>query len=480
MIIITALTVNYTTGQNAGTNHKSNDWYAYDTITFYDTSENYTQRRIFTYDNNGNLELSLYQVWNTNQWENGSKIFRTYDDSNNVLVYFHYYWSNSQWVDNGKTIYTYNNHNKILTRLNQGISFIDDSTTYQYDEQGNNVKQLYQRWNNNQWENTELFISEYDNNNNQVYSLPLFWRNNQWDSISQSFYVYNANNKKIDEIHQSFYNNQWKNSYRYTYTWDINGNELERTEFNWNDSLWKENRKFIKTYDSNNNLLTATDSMGTYTQYCSKKTYTYDGNNNMLTEFNEGLTAGGMWYSKTQNFYMYDERNNRLTDSSILHAGSSWYNDIVFRWEYDENSNSVLGFNQKWDFGLEDWKNDNAETITIYYNNMQSEEVSYIMNGQRYKFEASYKKVKEAVGIAQLTMYNVQLTIYPNPTRGQLIIDNGELTIGEYSIYSVVGQVVMVGAYPCGSPEMTIDVSHLASGMYFLKVDGKTVKFVKE
>ena len=28
--------------------------------------------------------------------------------------------------------------------------------------------------------------------------------------------------------------------------------------------------------------------------------------------------------------------------------------------------------------------------------------------------------------------------------------------------------------------EITIDVSALSSGMYFLKVDGKTVKFIKE
>ena len=75
-----------------------------------------------------------------------------------------------------------------------------------------------------------------------------------------------------------------------------------------------------------------------------------------------------------------------------------------------------------------------------------------------------------------------QLMIYPNPANNEL-----RITIGgeyhspiQYSIYSVVGQVVMVGAYPCGRPEMTIDVSHLSAGMYYLKIDGKTARFVKE
>ena len=71
--------------------------------------------------------------------------------------------------------------------------------------------------------------------------------------------------------------------------------------------------------------------------------------------------------------------------------------------------------------------------------------------------------------------------VYPNPVKNQLRITNYELQKdGESVIYSVVGQVVMVGAYPCGRPEITIDISHLASGMYFLKVDGKVVRFVKE
>ncbi|MCL2132311.1 MAG: T9SS type A sorting domain-containing protein [Lentimicrobiaceae bacterium] len=50
----------------------------------------------------------------------------------------------------------------------------------------------------------------------------------------------------------------------------------------------------------------------------------------------------------------------------------------------------------------------------------------------------------------------------------------------EIKVFDVVGQVV--GTY-CIRPENTkieIDISHLASGLYFLKIDGKTVKMVKQ
>jgi len=99
------------------------------------------------------------------------------------------------------------------------------------------------------------------------------------------------------------------------------------------------------------------------------------------------------------------------------------------------------------------------------------------------------------VGVGQLRITNYELRVYPNPTRGQLHITRGHAPLWEdadVTIYSVVGQVVMQA--PLNPPEggklfpsfggagggLIIDVSHLAKGMYFLRIDGKVVKFVKE
>ena len=86
------------------------------------------------------------------------------------------------------------------------------------------------------------------------------------------------------------------------------------------------------------------------------------------------------------------------------------------------------------------------------------------------------------VGIVSATLNN-QIRVYPNPTNGQLRIKNYELKENDIiEIYDVVGQ--KVGANLCVRPinaeTITIDISHLASGMYFLKVGNKTARFVKE
>ena len=66
---------------------------------------------------------------------------------------------------------------------------------------------------------------------------------------------------------------------------------------------------------------------------------------------------------------------------------------------------------------------------------------------------------------------------YPNPTTGQLRIENGELKIENVRIFDVLGQEIFNFQF---STFNSIDISHLANGMYFLKIDNKVVKIVKE
>ena len=70
------------------------------------------------------------------------------------------------------------------------------------------------------------------------------------------------------------------------------------------------------------------------------------------------------------------------------------------------------------------------------------------------------------------------IIVYPNPTKGELKIDNEKLTINnkEYSIYNSTGQLVMQGVLQSNS----INVKHLANGVYFLKLSVGVMKFVKE
>jgi len=94
----------------------------------------------------------------------------------------------------------------------------------------------------------------------------------------------------------------------------------------------------------------------------------------------------------------------------------------------------------------------------------------------------TFRVVRGNVGINNYELPITNYVIYPNPTTGQLRVVSGDISDGgdrDIKIFNVVGQVVFTSAMSPLSPETTIDISHLANGLYFLKIDNKVVKIIK-
>jgi len=121
----------------------------------------------------------------------------------------------------------------------------------------------------------------------------------------------------------------------------------------------------------------------------------------------------------------------------------------------------------------------------IYYDTLQT------INGCDSIIELTLT-VTTDVGVKQLRITNYELRVYPNPAKNQLQITNYELRENTYiQIYSVVGQLVyQISNLPNQQQiskstnkqinNITIDISHLEKGMYFLKVGNRVARFVKE
>jgi len=73
--------------------------------------------------------------------------------------------------------------------------------------------------------------------------------------------------------------------------------------------------------------------------------------------------------------------------------------------------------------------------------------------------------------------------IYPNPTTGKLIIDNGELEIKNIDFFDFMGKSVHSSTRPLVYP-FTLDISHLPSGIYFIRIQTEigtiTQKIIKK
>ena len=79
--------------------------------------------------------------------------------------------------------------------------------SFSYDENGNQIEELHQYWNETDWEDNILLSYAYDENGNLIENLSQYWAGDD---------------------------NQWNNQYLTTYSYDENGSQIEENSYYWN------------------------------------------------------------------------------------------------------------------------------------------------------------------------------------------------------------------------------------------------------
>jgi len=425
------------------------DWWEPDTIcVIYLYSNDPGDRRfIRTYNLQGLLEKNLEQRGKNNlYWGNYTLDTYTYDSNNNLLTHLNQMWDNNSWGNDGLSTYTntYDSNNNLLTVLVQNRE-------------------------NDSWINSNQTIRTYDSNNNMLTYLRQNWANNSWVNNDQVSYIYDSNNNLLSQLSQIWANNSWENSSLDTYTYDSNNNILTYKQQIWANNSWAIDYQVSYTYDSNNNLLSELQQRPrTPNLWKYLMTYTYDSSNNRLTELQQAWHEDSeSWVSFYLITYTYDSNNNRLTDlRQQLWPGDSWKNDVQYLMTYDENGNETSV--EFWWWLGESWQpgNDLPISLTLYYNNRQS----YFQLWACHKMTASYIKVSDRTSIEKppATPELNAISIYPNPTKGELTIDNGELKIESVRIYDVFGKQLSTFNFQFSTNP--VDVSHLPAGTYFVQI----------
>jgi len=71
------------------------------------------------------------------------------------------------------------------------------------------------------------------------------------------------------------------------------------------------------------------------------------------------------------------------------------------------------------------------------------------------------------------------ILIYPNPTTGELRIENGELRIVNIEVFDIYGKKLNDFQFSILNSQLKIDISHLSAGVYFLRIGERMFKVVK-
>ena len=133
-----------------------------------------------------------------------------------------------------------------------------------------------------------------------------------------------------------------------------------------------------------------------------------------------------------------------------------------------------------WDFGNGDLSYDYNGT-TIY-----SDTGEYVVKLKMQALQCAKERTRTIivnnpnVPISDITNGNSSIVVYPNPASTLLHVKFDKQEIMDYSIYNVMGQIILQGKL---QEDSVINIEFLAKGMYYLKIAGKEngiIKFVKQ
>ena len=196
-------------------------------------------------------------------------------------------------------------------------------------------------------------------------------------------------------------------------------------------------------------------------------TYTYDFNNNLLTKLQQSRDNNSRVNIRLYT-YTYDSNNNRLTELDQIWENNSWINDKQYLMTYDENGNNIsverlIWINENWQ--LSSVGGSTQVSLHLYYNKMQSVFEDWGCD----KITASYIKMSDIIAVIEpvATPELSAVSIYPNPTTGELRIKSDELRVENVELFDMTGEKNFNSQF---SILNSLDISHLPAGMYFVKI----------
>jgi len=135
---------------------------------------------------------------------------------------------------------------------------------------------------------------------------------------------------------------------------------------------------------------------------------------------------------------------------------------------YDENGNNIsverlIWINENWQ--LSSVGGSTQVSLHLYYNKMQSVFEDWGCD----KITASYIKMSDIIAVIEpvATPELSAVSIYPNPTTGELRIKSDELRVENVELFDMTGEKNFNSQF---SILNSLDISHLPAGMYFVKI----------
>lgn len=229
-----------------------------------------TNNHLYTYDNNGNLIVSIYRPWDdsTSQWVNWEKNELSYDINNRLILDNGYHWDDdlADWKESSRYNYHYGTNGLTSEILAYYLSWIADTLelssreTLTYDGSDQLILQTYENWvdSTQTWSVAYKTEYSYDIAGNNILTTDSYF-DSIWVLSSKNERTFDVNGNQLEFVYyyKSAADIAWTPTHKILTTYDENGNDTSSTMYYYNSSAstWQENEKSVCSFDANNNKI---------------------------------------------------------------------------------------------------------------------------------------------------------------------------------------------------------------------------------
>lgn len=366
------------------------------------------------------------------------------------LMHYRYYDASSSFEEYYFYTFSYDNQGR-------KDELIVGSTKYIYEYVGGNqVTNLIRQWyDGTSWVNDTKYIYTYINGRLET-KIEQYWHTSQsaWKNSWKGNYEYNSQGQLISGITQDWNssNTSWENDIKYTLGYTNNlYTDLIIEEWDNTNSVWVNSYKYSSTRDASGlvsqglteNYNVAASTWEPYRKYI----YNHDANGNRTEEIIQEF-YGGAWQYVQKWTLTYD--NNLLVK--------------MFLATFDASANQMENIG-----GYEYYYNNNDLVKSISLKLYDSGDLDY--SSTTHISEARFNYEPNPVSVEEV---NVQdLVLYPNPANDHIQLKMEKGLIENIQIIDALGRTVFASQENAQSNYVTIPTSHLANGIYFLRINNQ-------
>ncbi len=278
----------------------------------------------------GDLKMeSIRQVWDGQDWVNGSRNTYAYDDSGLLETDAYDTWTDGAWAMTGRSLLS-------------------------HDQLGQHIETVAQQWSGSEWTNSVKNEFLYDDDGNMVENIVSRWNEGAWGLNRRTLSTFNALGQEIEWVSQDIVTGteDWANKIRKTRTYDEVGNLVYELEERWDTATndWMTFRQTTFEFDGNNNLTSTLEEDWKNDAWENDwvETRAYD-ENGFLAELLWQNWDGGVWVNDFRELYTNDETGNWVELILDVWDNGAWMSDELAMGTWDARGNLVASVSQTWD-----------------------------------------------------------------------------------------------------------------------------------